>query len=259
LLHNLIDPSKAILLINDALEIFPDNYYFQTNKARVYKYSKKFYEAETLFNQIRDKFDDNNMDERIKKLTVNELFDIKVRLIEFNMQNNIASNLTFYDPYNFLLTIDHKLYSFQLYKTMFKFYREILMNFNKYDLIDLLEDFMKSHYKYICFIRNDCKGFSNLESRMKSILNTDKFAHYKLDEVFDFYEYGFISMIDLDKKFGFIKVKDWSSFVYFNQLNFIGLFNEKIKNKSVRFIPKLSDGKIFAINVEINDFVLDSN
>lgn len=82
-------------------------------------------------------------------------------------------------------------------------------------------------------------------------MNTDKYNYIDQTILLEHYEYGKIFSVNVDKGYGFIKVKDWAHNLFFHQSNFIGLFDNSIISKNVRFNPILTEGKRSAVNVEI--------
>ena len=100
-------------------------------------------------------------------------------------------------------------------------------------------------------LEKDVKNFEAFDFDLRIETNQDMKLLVQTPYIFGEPEFGNVININLDKKFGFIKVNSWGDNIYFKESDYIGLFNQYLVGKYVRFNPVIHKERIYAVKVEI--------
>ena len=244
LTNNTSNYDEALDLINEALQSYPNEPYFLANKARTFKFTKRFNESLQLIDKV---LENDNLDFSLKRSLLNERIDIEARRLDITTDNDEKNNI-FIKITSLLNDIDPEYYNPHLYKTMLKAFRYATRISKKNKLNELLKNYANKYHMYMLFASNKENFYSDLQTINQYLSNKIDSEHDIL--LFPKREEGFITGLKTEQGYGFINCGGGISvFFHFSKMNFD---NKRLNSESdVSFIPMLYEGRWQATDIDL--------
>lgn len=244
-LTNVNDYQTAKNMIDEALNIKPDEPYFMTRKIRVYKCMKMYDEAVGMIEELFSS--SNELDDSLKCVLYKEHLDILARKIDV-IRDDSERKRTIASAMSLLSKIDVSYYSFELYKAMSKLLSNILLMSSRISIKSSIKKIVDNYLIYILSVGNTDENDA-LFNRINSALGVNNnYSDYSGE--FGRYEHGYISRLD-SKGFGFVNTKKSGRRFFFHASKSKTDFSQLSVGEYVKFIPSLSNTKWQAVSIEL--------
>lgn len=242
------DYVNAKVLLDEAMNIIPNNPYFISNYARLLKYEKEFQEASSLIISLLE--GNYELNDILKKNLYSEYVDIQARYIDYTRDDDVRHKLI-NDVLKYIDNIYIEYFSLPLYNAFSKLLKYMLFLHGRKSMKKVITSFINKYFIYILFVNNKPNEAEILVDTINNIIdNKIDLDNYRGQ--FSKTEVGTIRRFCDDKGYGFISIKKWSTSLFFHISNFT--LNEELniqEGQRVSFTPYYCNKKWQAISIDI--------
>lgn len=247
LINKNIHLDKVLKMLNECEVDLPNNHFIPLNIARYYKFVKDFQSSKNTLNNVLESID-YKIDLHGYKVIYYNLLDILYREIDMKNYNKQSTNVENENIIYFIDNIDPKYYSIQFYKVLYNVMKNIFYDKNLKE--EQKVTFIRKYLKYIFVVKDVVKNFPVFIEKIEDFLDLNKInTLVDVEEIIENIELG--RVIKKADTYGFISFdkNSYSNGIYFNEKNFIGIFENINVGTEVSYNPAILNGKLHAINV----------